>query len=69
MCLIEVVQEGLGITIGPELFLKNQPKIRARPLKRMHWRCVALACPSIQCASSAVQAFLSVASGVFTNKN
>ncbi|ATO49902.1 LysR family transcriptional regulator substrate-binding protein [Brevibacillus laterosporus] len=27
-----MVQEELGITIGPELFLKNQQKIRVRPL-------------------------------------
>ncbi|PPA83821.1 hypothetical protein C4A75_13955 [Brevibacillus laterosporus] len=60
-----MVQEELGITIGPELFLKNQQKIRVRPLKQMHWRCVALACPSIQCASPAVQAFLEVAQGAF----
>ncbi|NEW07627.1 LysR family transcriptional regulator [Paenibacillus sp. SYP-B3998] len=67
--IASMVQEGLGITIGPELFLKDQPKIKIGNLKELNWRSVALAYPSIQCASPAVQAFLIVAQGIFTNEN
>ncbi|CAM3685299.1 LysR family transcriptional regulator [Cohnella lubricantis] len=67
--IVNMVQEGLGITIGPELFLKNQTKIKTRNLKRIKWRSIALACPSIQGASPAVQEFLTVAQGIFTKEN
>ncbi|SFE33750.1 DNA-binding transcriptional regulator, LysR family [Paenibacillus algorifonticola] len=67
--IASMVQEGLGITIGPELFLKDQSKIKIGNLKQVNWRSVALACPSIQCASPAVQAFLTVAQSIFTNEN
>lgn len=67
--IASMVQEGLGITIGPELFLKDQPKIKIGNLKQLNWRSVSLAYPSIQSVSPAVKAFLTVAQGIFTNEN
>ncbi|WP_010274406.1 LysR family transcriptional regulator [Paenibacillus senegalensis] len=63
--IANMVQEGLGITIGPALFLKTQPNLQIRRLDVEHWRTVALACPSIAASSPAVKAFLAVASQVF----
>ncbi|WP_289142893.1 LysR family transcriptional regulator substrate-binding protein [uncultured Brevibacillus sp.] len=60
-----MIQEGLGITIGPELMFKKQPGIHIGQLREVNWRCLSLACPSIACASPAVQAFLSVAKSCF----
>ncbi|MBT2288512.1 LysR family transcriptional regulator [Paenibacillus albidus] len=65
--ITSMVQEGLGITIGPELFLKDQPNIRIGNLKQLNWRSVALAFPAIP--SPAVQAFLTVAKDIFTTEN
>lgn len=67
--ITSMVQEGLGITIGPELFLKDQPKIKIGNLKQLNWRSIALAYPSIQSISPAVQAFLTVAQDIFTTEN
>ncbi|BBH18869.1 LysR family transcriptional regulator [Paenibacillus baekrokdamisoli] len=67
--IASMVQEGLGITIGPELFLKDQPKIKLGNLKQLNWRSVALAYPSLQSVSPAVQAFLTVAQDLFTTEN
>ncbi|MFC5468194.1 LysR family transcriptional regulator [Cohnella suwonensis] len=66
--IASMVQEGLGITIGPELFLKDQINIRIGPLTIPNWRSVALAFPSTEYVSPAVQAFLSVARNVFPEK-
>jgi Transcriptional regulator len=60
-----MVQEGLGITIGPALFLKTQPNLHISRLDTEHWRTIALACPSISAASPAVKALLNIASHVF----
>lgn len=63
--IASMVQEGLGITIGPELFLKDQPNIRIGNLKQLNWRNIALAYPSISSVSPAVRAFLTVAKDTF----
>ncbi|RAT97600.1 LysR family transcriptional regulator [Brevibacillus sp. Leaf182] len=63
--IANMVKEGLGVTIGPELFLKSQPNIRVGNLNVSNWRNVALACHSISDASPAVKAFLAVAKSVF----
>lgn len=60
-----MVQEGLGVTIGPELSFKNQPNIGIGNLKQSSWRKVALASPPLQCTSPAVQAFFTVAKTMF----
>ncbi|GMX62547.1 LysR family transcriptional regulator [Paenibacillus elgii] len=65
--IANMVQEGLGITIGPELFLKTQQNLQIRSLNVSGWRNVALACPSVSDASPAVRAFLTVAQSVFVN--
>lgn len=64
-----MVQEGLGITVGPELFLKDQPKIKLGNLNQVNCRHVALAFPAIQYVSPAVQAFLTVAQELFSHEN
>ncbi|MDW3956133.1 LysR family transcriptional regulator [Staphylococcus saprophyticus] len=63
--IANMVQEGLGVTIGPELFLKTQSNIKLRQLNIKNKRVVALACPSIESTSPAVQEFLKVAENVF----
>lgn len=64
--IANMVQEGLGITVGPALFLKTQPNLQIRRLDAEHWRTIALAYPSISAASPAVKAFLAIASHVFS---
>ncbi|WP_042472565.1 LysR family transcriptional regulator [Bacillus ndiopicus] len=63
--IANMVQEGLGVTIGPELFLKTQQNIKISQLNIRNNREVALACPSIENASPAVKEFLHVAQHVF----
>ncbi|WP_152656564.1 LysR family transcriptional regulator [Oceanobacillus sp. CFH 90083] len=63
--IANMVQEGLGVTIGPELFLKTQQHIKISRLNIQNSREVALACHSIANASPAVKEFLQVAEGVF----
>lgn len=63
--IANMVQEGLGITVGPALFLKTQANLQIRRLDVEHWRTVALACPSISNASPAVKAFLTIAGHTF----
>jgi len=63
-----MVQEGLGVTIGPELFLKSQQNIRISKLNIKNSREVSLACQSIENASPAVKEFLHVAKHIFTHK-
>lgn len=63
--ITHMVQEGLGVTIGLELFLQTLPDIQIGNLNVTKWRTVGLACPSLSTASPAVQAFLAVAKGVF----
>ncbi|WP_096186406.1 LysR family transcriptional regulator [Evansella halocellulosilytica] len=67
--IANMVQEGLGITIGPELFLKTQQNIKIGKLNLTHSRNVSLACPSISEASPAVKEFLTVAKDVFNDTN
>lgn len=62
--IANMVQEGLGVTVGPALFLKTQPNLQTRRLDVEHWRTIALACPSICDASPAVKAFLAAAGTV-----
>lgn len=59
--IANMVQEGLGVTIGPELFLKTQQNIKISKLNIENSREVALACQSIANASPAVKEFLHVA--------
>ncbi|WP_107839415.1 LysR family transcriptional regulator [Metasolibacillus meyeri] len=63
--IANMVQEGLGITIGPELFLKTQHNIKISQLNIENSREVALACSSIESASPAVKEFLRVAQNAF----
>ncbi|WP_028590379.1 LysR family transcriptional regulator [Paenibacillus massiliensis] len=63
--IANMVQEGLGITIGPELFLKTQQHIQVGYLDITRWRNVALACPSQSSASPAARAFLAVSQEIF----
>lgn len=63
--IANMVQEGLGVTIGPELFLKTQQNIKISKLNLENHREVALACQSIANASPAVKEFLHVAKDVF----
>lgn len=66
--IASMVQEGLGVTIGPELFLKDQMNIHIRPLTISNCRSIALAFPNTEYVSPAVQAFLTVAQEVFGKK-
>ncbi|MDY7046273.1 LysR family transcriptional regulator [Virgibacillus sp. M23] len=63
--IANMVQEGLGVTIGPALFLKTQQTIKIGKLNIINWREVALACSSISNASPAVKEFLKVAKHTF----
>ncbi|MCR6109630.1 LysR family transcriptional regulator [Bacillus sp. A301a_S52] len=63
--IANMVQEGLGVTIGPELFLKTQQNIKASKLTIKKSREVALACQSIANASPAVKEFVTTAQHVF----
>lgn len=63
--IANMVQEGLGVTIGPELYLKTQQNIKISKLNIENSREVALACHSIANASPAVKEFLHVAKNVF----
>lgn len=63
--IANMVQEGLGVTIGPELFLKTQQNINISKLNIKNSREVTLACHSIANASPAVKEFLQVAQDVF----
>ncbi|MCG7406851.1 LysR family transcriptional regulator [Paenibacillus sp. ACRRX] len=63
--IANMVQEGLGITIGPELFLTSQSGITTRHLTQLKWRSIELACPSLQSASPAVRAFLAIAEDIY----
>ncbi|HBJ00553.1 MAG TPA: LysR family transcriptional regulator [Lysinibacillus sp.] len=63
--IANMVQEGLGVTIGPELYLKTQQNIKISTLNIENSREVALACHSIVNASPAVKEFLHVAKNVF----
>ncbi|WP_208591222.1 LysR family transcriptional regulator [Gracilibacillus suaedae] len=63
--IANMVQEGLGVTIGPELFLKTQKNIKISKLNIKNNREVALACQSIENSSPAVKEFLHVAKDVF----
>ncbi|MEI3605407.1 LysR family transcriptional regulator [Pseudogracilibacillus sp. SE30717A] len=63
--IANMVQEGLGVTIGPELFLKTQQNIKVSKLNINNSREVVLACHSIANASPAVKEFFHVAKDVF----
>ncbi|MCR6097611.1 LysR family transcriptional regulator [Salipaludibacillus agaradhaerens] len=63
--IANMVQEGLGVTIGPELFLKTQQNIKVSKLTIKNSREVALACQSIANASPAVKEFVTTAQHVF----
>lgn len=67
--IANMVQEGLGVTVGPELFLKTQQNIKIGKLSLTNYRDVALACTSISEASPAVKEFLIVAKNVFIESN
>ncbi|MED0964532.1 LysR family transcriptional regulator [Bacillus paramycoides] len=56
---LNMIQEGLGITILAELSLTNLPKnVQTRELEPQVWREIALAVPSLKEASLAVQLFI-----------
>lgn len=62
--IANMVQEGLGVTVGHELFLKTQQNIKVSNLTIRNSREVALACQSIAEASPAVKEFLHIAKDV-----
>ncbi|PCK22908.1 LysR family transcriptional regulator [Bacillus pumilus] len=66
--IARMVGEGLGVTIGPELFLKTQQHVQISQLNVSHHREVALACPSISHASPALKEFFHVAETVFAKE-
>lgn len=66
--IANMVQEGLGVTIGPELFLKTQQNIKVSKLNIKNSREVALACHSLASTSPAVKEFIHVAKMSFTEK-
>lgn len=63
--IARMVGEGLGVTIGPKLFLKTQQHVQISQLNVAHHREVALACPALTHASPAVKEFFHVAESVF----
>ncbi|MDX8044996.1 LysR family transcriptional regulator [Gracilibacillus sp. S3-1-1] len=63
--IANMVQEGLGVTIGPELFLKTQQNVEIATLQQTSFREVALACSNLSEASPAVKEFLTVAENTF----
>ncbi|HLR67080.1 LysR family transcriptional regulator [Virgibacillus alimentarius] len=64
--ILNMVKEGLGITIGPELALPmNEPGITIRDIQPMSWRTLGLSCPSVEEASPAVRAFIELAQKLF----
>ncbi|MPQ26496.1 LysR family transcriptional regulator [Bacillus paralicheniformis] len=67
--IANMVHEGLGVTIGPELFLKTQQNIKIGKLNLTNYRDVALACSNISEASPAVKEFLMFAKNVFIDSN
>lgn len=64
--IANMVNEGLGVTVGSELFLKTQPNIYTKRLQLASLRKIALACMSKQDTSPAVQSFLKVATEVYS---
>ncbi len=67
--IANMVQEGLGITIGPELLLKTQQNIKIENLILLNYREVSLTCSSISEASPAVKEFLKIAENAFHDSN
>lgn len=63
--IANMVQEGLGVTIGPELFLKTQSNVKISHLNIKNTRVVALACKSIEDASPVTKEFLKLAGEVY----
>lgn len=63
--ITSMILEGLGVTIGPEMFLKDQPNLKLGNLKQANWRNIALAYPSTPYVSPAVQAFLVLAQELY----
>ncbi|WP_068983719.1 LysR family transcriptional regulator [Lysinibacillus xylanilyticus] len=66
--IANMVQEGLGVTIGPELFLKTQQHLQIRSLSITNWRNVSLACLSVDDAPPAVKEFITIAKRIFKSK-
>ncbi|PDY77494.1 LysR family transcriptional regulator [Bacillus cereus] len=64
--IMNMVKEGLGITIGPELALPiNMAGIKIREIKPTVWRTIGLSCPSIKEAPPAVKALINAASDIW----
>ncbi|RNB89526.1 LysR family transcriptional regulator [Brevibacillus fluminis] len=68
--LLHMVQEGLGITIAPDLSLPRTPlALHKKSLNPPVWRQLSLACPSFRDASPAVKAFVQVAKTLYPHEN
>lgn len=67
--IANMVQEGLGITIGPKLFLKTQRQLQLVHLAIENLRDVSLAYIAKPLVSPAVQAFLTEAGQIFNQKD
>lgn len=64
--ILSMVQEGLGITIVPELALPDSlPNIEVRDLKPTYWRYLGLHCPHLDEALPAVRTFISMGQSLF----
>jgi DNA-binding transcriptional LysR family regulator len=64
--ILNMVQEGLGITIVPEMALPDQlPKVTVRELNPIAWRNIGLCCPFSRETTPAVLAFVAVSQSIF----
>ena len=64
--ILNMVREGLGITIIPELSLPDTPSgVLVKDLQPSMWRYLNLSCPFINEATPAIQSFIAVAQSLF----
>ncbi|AJY75330.1 LysR family transcriptional regulator [Paenibacillus beijingensis] len=64
--MLNMVQEGLGITIVPELALPDKlPDIEVRDLDPTFWRYLGLYCPHVDEVTPAIQKFISMGQSLF----
>lgn len=64
--ILNMVQEGLGVTLLPGLALPDQlPDVEIRDLEPAVWRHIGLCCPSTEDISPAAQRFISLGQSLF----
>jgi DNA-binding transcriptional LysR family regulator len=64
--IASMIEDGLGITVGPELFYKTKSNVQIGHLDQSNSHLVSLAFPSLSCASPAVRSFVSEARNIFS---